>query len=417
MTHGSFSLTDADVRKPSKEKPSNVGAAVGRRHSAPGKIGCDNINFSIILRIWTRLLNSDARVDPELALQAVSVASITDAWICSSNEERLLQGRRRLYLEDKKAITACMNALVGVVGVDDDGRIDACEWLYQALLRYSNDSIRWSIAQLSSLMRLAGSSDPGAFDAVRNTLQFAEDENGSLRFSEAVSVYCKTVWKAVKDITLVKELTNEEEPLSELLQGSADDLAKEILDAMELEPDSRISCSGFMVCCLGRPKREVLLHQYDLTGGYAKTMSMLQLDGIWHTGLVVYDKEYFFNGQLVLNDPGKTSFGTPTKILHVGYTHRRKKELHAWVVTDLKHVFTRAKYDIVDNNCNHFTNSMAKWLCDKHLPDEVMGQADRIKRNPMLGQVLKPIFWVADSCHCNSSSTPSVTGSVCIVSQ
>ena len=44
----------------------------------------------------------------------------------------------------------------------------------------------------------------------------------------------------------------------------------------------------------------VVMRKYDLSRGMARAMSMAivgkQVDGIWHTGLLVYGREYFFGG-------------------------------------------------------------------------------------------------------------------------
>lgn len=34
-----------------------------------------------------------------------------------------------------------------------------------------------------------------------------------------------------------------------------------------------------------------------------------QVDGIWHTGIVVYGKEYYFGGGISYDPPGRTPFG------------------------------------------------------------------------------------------------------------
>lgn len=43
-----------------------------------------------------------------------------------------------------------------------------------------------------------------------------------------------------------------------------------------------------------------MLRVYDLSQGMAKVLSPSligkQIDGIWHTGIVVYGKEYFYSG-------------------------------------------------------------------------------------------------------------------------
>lgn len=45
----------------------------------------------------------------------------------------------------------------------------------------------------------------------------------------------------------------------------------------------------------------VQLHIYDLTSGMAAMMSQLLLgrhiEGVWHTAIVVYGREFFFGGQ------------------------------------------------------------------------------------------------------------------------
>jgi hypothetical protein len=45
---------------------------------------------------------------------------------------------------------------------------------------------------------------------------------------------------------------------------------------------------------------EVKLFIYDLSGGLAKILSPLflahMIEGVWHTSIVVYDKEYYYGG-------------------------------------------------------------------------------------------------------------------------
>jgi len=67
------------------------------------------------------------------------------------------------------------------------------------------------------------------------------------------------------------------------------------------------------------PEWPVSLHVYDLSNGMAAMFSRQfigkQIDGIWHTGIVVYDKEYYFGGGIQCDDPAQTPYGTPVRRL------------------------------------------------------------------------------------------------------
>jgi hypothetical protein len=69
----------------------------------------------------------------------------------------------------------------------------------------------------------------------------------------------------------------------------------------------------------------VHLYIYDLSRGLAKQLSLMfigkQLEGIWHTGIVAYGREWFFGGNGIENVPPKgTLLGEPNKIEHLGRT-------------------------------------------------------------------------------------------------
>uniref|UniRef100_A0A3B5AF85 palmitoyl-protein hydrolase n=1 Tax=Stegastes partitus TaxID=144197 RepID=A0A3B5AF85_9TELE len=69
----------------------------------------------------------------------------------------------------------------------------------------------------------------------------------------------------------------------------------------------------------------VKLYIYDLSRGMARQLSPVmlgkQLDGIWHTAIVVHGKEYFFVGEGI-NDcpPGGTPLGEPDSVVDMGFT-------------------------------------------------------------------------------------------------
>jgi len=63
----------------------------------------------------------------------------------------------------------------------------------------------------------------------------------------------------------------------------------------------------------------VELYLYDLSQGLAKSMSMgllgKQIDGVWHTGVIVHGYEYYFGGGIQASRPGQTMAGNPTQII------------------------------------------------------------------------------------------------------
>ncbi|KAL4239793.1 Desumoylating isopeptidase 1 [Mactra antiquata] len=70
----------------------------------------------------------------------------------------------------------------------------------------------------------------------------------------------------------------------------------------------------------------VKVYIYDLSHGMARAMSQAllgkQLEGIWHTGIVVYGQEFFYGGTggIECCPPGGTILGQPTSIHDLGQT-------------------------------------------------------------------------------------------------
>ena len=60
----------------------------------------------------------------------------------------------------------------------------------------------------------------------------------------------------------------------------------------------------------------MLDRQLDIAGGSdcmpcPGRLSGKQIDGVWHTGVVVFGKEFFFGGGIQSGDPGETPYGVP----------------------------------------------------------------------------------------------------------
>ena len=116
---------------------------------------------------------------------------------------------------------------------------------------------------------------------------------------------------------------------------------------------------------------DVLLHVYDLSVGIAKHISPFllgkQLEGIWHTGVVVYGKEFYFGHGINTSRAGETPFQRPHQVINMGKTHV-PEELVEEMLVDLSETFTPESYSLMKHNCNHFSNEVRPRPLSSPLP-------------------------------------------------
>jgi len=139
---------------------------------------------------------------------------------------------------------------------------------------------------------------------------------------------------------------------------------------------------------------KVVLHLYDLSQGMAKAMSGRflgkQIDGIWHTGIVVYGKEFYFGGGICKDPPGKTPYGTPIQKIDLGETEI-PEDIFTEFLQEINPQFTAEKYDLFNNNCNNFTDSCSEFLVGAKIPVHITGLPKEVLSTPM-GQMIKPMI-------------------------
>lgn len=145
------------------------------------------------------------------------------------------------------------------------------------------------------------------------------------------------------------------------------------------------------------------LYRYDLTQGMARSLGPMligrPLEGIWHTSIVVFGKEYYFDGGVgIVGDPnpGRTRFGAPYRTEVLGQTTKREEEFFAWTQQQRRSGFGPNDYRIFDNNCNSFSDAACMYLLGRHISQDVLDMIPTLLSTRM-GQMLRPMLEQATS--------------------
>ena len=139
----------------------------------------------------------------------------------------------------------------------------------------------------------------------------------------------------------------------------------------------------------------VTLRVYDLSQGMAAAMSQQllgqRLDIVPHTGVFVYGKEWFFSGSMGGIQAMPTWGKMPIhETIELGETEV-PEELFAVFIDEIRERYTGETYNLLRNNCNHFSSAVAEFLVGQQIPDRILGLPERVLATP-LGQALAPML-------------------------
>ncbi|KAL0581184.1 hypothetical protein V5O48_000874 [Marasmius crinis-equi] len=136
----------------------------------------------------------------------------------------------------------------------------------------------------------------------------------------------------------------------------------------------------------------VKLYVYDLSNGLAKNMSLQltgrQIDGIWHTSIVVYGREIFYGQGIMETAPGRSHHGSPLHIVDLGTTDIDEDTFNEYLL-EMKDHYTAEKYHLLDFNCNSFTNDCAGFLTGGSIPEYIKDLPTDFLSTPF-GAALRP---------------------------
>lgn len=141
----------------------------------------------------------------------------------------------------------------------------------------------------------------------------------------------------------------------------------------------------------------VQLLVYDLSRGMAPQMSEAflgqRIEGIWHTGVLVFGLEFFYGGGIQKVPAGVFSASNgllPVSQLDMGWTNRSQRDLEAFLRT-IRPRFTAETYDLLSNNCNNFSDEVVRFLCGHGIPAHIL-DLPRIALNSPNGALLRNVL-------------------------
>ncbi|KAG7400192.1 hypothetical protein PHYBOEH_006731 [Phytophthora boehmeriae] len=142
----------------------------------------------------------------------------------------------------------------------------------------------------------------------------------------------------------------------------------------------------------------VTLRVYDLSHGMARQLSPALLgktiDGVWHTGVLVFGKEYFFGGggiQAMAPELVVARYGMqPVRTVPLGETLKTQQQFEQFL-RDNSARFTDASYDLLRHNCNNFSDEAAKFLMGSGIPQYILDLPNEALNTPF-GAMLRPML-------------------------
>lgn len=108
-----------------------------------------------------------------------------------------------------------------------------------------------------------------------------------------------------------------------------------------------------------------------------------QINGVWHTGIVIYGKEFYYGGGISYDLPGKTPFGKylivtvnqflfasgqPNHALSIGETEVPEDIFMEMLKDMAESKYNSRGYHVFNNNSNTFSDDVAQNLIGESIP-------------------------------------------------
>jgi len=114
----------------------------------------------------------------------------------------------------------------------------------------------------------------------------------------------------------------------------------------------------------------------------SQTVLGKQINGVWHTSVVVFGKEFYFGGGIQDADPGTTAYGVAVDRVSLGTTSKALGNFLKFLEVRSAR-FNNSTYHLLNNNCNHFSNECALFLTGARIPDEYLHLPQQVVDTPI----------------------------------
>lgn len=137
---------------------------------------------------------------------------------------------------------------------------------------------------------------------------------------------------------------------------------------------------------MGQDGWKVELYVYDLSQGLARQLSSQFLgkviEAIWHTGVGVYGKEYFFGGGIQSVPLKQSPYGKPVQVAELGTT-QVPQEIFEEYLRDIQPRYTQETYNLMKHNCNNFSDEVCQFLVGSGIPEHILRLPEEVMNSPM----------------------------------
>lgn len=399
-------------------QPPSIGQSAGPRggtapipRPVPAR-GVHAVDWSVLREIREKLKKAASSRTSEAAdldfddSCSVSRGELASAWLEVVDADQRMRGMNGLMARDKEFIDIRVGQSIRELEPRGAEMVDLDEWVHHMLLTRSSPRMMRAMLQINAVMDEALKQCPGILVGLQHAYEVSEQscleqhcERGALMpVRDVLGVFSRKLWHlrpAAESQKVDVAARAASAAAGEIVAKDPDEFVRTTACSMDMDLEGRISNDEFLALCLGRREQEVSLHFYDLSKGLAAAAAPWlinqKVEGVWHTGIVAFGREYYFGGDIYYDLPSQTGFGPPQRKIVLGRTLRQRDELHAYIVDDLKPIFCRQAYDAARNNCNHFTDRLAMFLVGKHIPEEVLKQPELVM-NTNVGRVLRPFL-------------------------